>query len=292
MRSKLFVPGVRPELFTKALAGAADAISIDMEDSVVESKKNEVRKIIAKFLQSSEVEQCSKPIIVRCNSLTSDHFEADIMAVIRPNLSMLNLPKIESASDVLVAVHQIEKAEKANKVINPVKLLVNIETPKGLRNVAEISNSHKRIAGLQLGLNDLFDASSIARSDVASIHTVMFMVRMAASEAGIDVYDGAYPDIENLQGLQIEAEMAQRLGYSGKSCIHPKQVSTINSLFAPGEDELAFAEQIVEAANKAEDNGVGVFTLSGKMIDFPTITRAKSLLAEFKRTKSGLTDSN
>lgn len=292
MRSKLFVPGARPELFSKALTGAADAISIDMEDSVVETKKAEVRKIIAEFLQSSEVKQCSKPIIVRCNSIDSGHFEADIKAVIRPNLSMLNLPKIESAADVLAAVHLIEKAELANGVVSPVKLLINIETPKGLRNVAEISGSHKRIAGLQLGLNDLFDASNIARNDTASIHTVMFMVRMAASEADIKVYDGAYPDIDNTHGLQVEAQMAQRLGYSGKSCIHPKQVPTVNKLFVPGKEELALAEQIVEAANKAEADGVGVFTLAGKMIDFPTITRAKSLLAEFKRTKSGLTDSN
>ncbi|WP_416306787.1 HpcH/HpaI aldolase/citrate lyase family protein [Neptunicella sp. SCSIO 80796] len=283
MRSKLFVPGARPELFVKALAGPADAISIDMEDSVIESKKADVRQTVKTFLASPQVAACYKPVIVRCNGINTHHFEDDLSAVLQPNLSMLNLPKIESANDVLAAVSIIEKVEQENSINNQTLLLINIETPKGLRNVAEISSSHKRVTGLQLGLNDLFDSSGIARDDMASAHTVMLMVRMAASEAGIKAYDGAFPDISNMQGFQAEAEMARRLGYSGKSCIHPNQVESVNRLFVPDLEDVALAEQIIAAASKAEGNGVGVFTVEGKMVDFPSILRAKSVLDEYKR---------
>jgi citrate lyase subunit beta/citryl-CoA lyase len=199
---------------------------------------------------------------------------------------MLNLPKIESAKDVLAAVSLIEKIERKNAIVNPIPLLVNIETAKGLRNVIEICVAHKRVVGLQLGLNDLFDSAGIERDDNASVHTVMLMLRLAACEAGIKVYDGAFPDINNMQGFQAEVEMACRLGYSGKSCIHPNQVATINRLFIPAAEDVALAEQIVEAADRAEIKGVGVFTVAGKMIDLPSIRRAKSVLAEYRRFKN------
>lgn len=105
MRSKLFVPGSRPELFAKALASAADAISIDLEDSVVESRKAEARATVREFLLSAEARSTSKVIIVRVNALNTPHFEADVIAITQPGLALLNLPKPESADDVLAAGH-------------------------------------------------------------------------------------------------------------------------------------------------------------------------------------------
>jgi len=282
MRSKLFVPGMRPELFSKALDGPSDAISIDMEDSVVEAKKSHVRNIVNEFLLSSRCRESCKPIIVRCNGVWTAHFQDDLQAIVLPRLGMINLPKIESANDVLAAVELIEKTERKNGIVNPIPLLINIETPKGLRNVSEIGESHKRISGLQLGLSDLFELPGIARDDIASVHTVMLLVRMAASETGIKVYDGAFPNINDMQGFQSEAEMARRLGYSGKSCIHPKQVDQANRIFIPCQEEVAWAEKVVESARKSETKGIGVFTVDGKMIDSPSITRAKSILKEYQ----------
>lgn len=283
MRSKIFVPGARPELFNKALMSLADAISIDMEDSVVEDKKELVRQTINEFLLSDTAIATHKKIIVRCNSVDSIHFKADLKAVLQPRLDMLNIPKVESCEDVINAVALIEAIEATNGVVQPVQLLVNIETPKGLRNALQISTSHKRVVGLQLGLNDFFDSCRIDRSDISSIHTVMLMVRIAASEAGINVYDGAYPDIENPLGFKAETEMACRLGYNGKSCIHPKQIEMVNGLFTPNNVEIAKAEQIVKAAQSAQAQGVGVFTFEGKMIDSPAIKRAMLLLKEYKQ---------
>jgi len=279
MRSKLFVPGVRAELFPKALASHADAISFDLEDSVIETLKVKARTNVADFLCSFKEITQHKTIIVRTNSLSTEHFEADVMAVAQPSLTMVNLPKVESANDILMAVDVLDKAEAANKLTKEIGIIANIESPKGLLCASEIATAHPRVAGLQLGLNDLFEALSFDRSDTNNLHATMFAVRMAAGNAGIFAYDGAYTDLHDEKGFCAEAEMAHRLGYWGKSCIHPCQIEPANAIFSYSDSEIAFARRILAAAQSAEAEGIGVFTLDGKMIDLPFIRRAESILA-------------
>ena len=132
MRSKLFVPGVRPELFAKALAGDADALSFDLEDSVPQELKQVARAQVAGFVDSEAVHAASKVIVVRINALDTTHVEADLMAVARPGVDMINLPKVESAEDVYTLVAMLERAEAANGVSQPIRILATIETPRGL----------------------------------------------------------------------------------------------------------------------------------------------------------------
>ncbi|AHX15790.1 citryl-CoA lyase [Dyella jiangningensis] len=279
MRSKLFVPGSRPELFAKALAGGADALSLDLEDAVIPALKQEARERVGEFTASAAVREAAKLIIVRVNAPDSEHFEADVHAVVRRGLTLLNLPKIESTRALLDAIAVIERAETANEVNEPVRLLVNIETPLSLANAADIARAHPRVAGLQLGLADLFEAQGIARRDTANVHAAMFAVKMAAAQAGLFAIDGAYADLEDGDGFTAEAMMARRLGFAGKSCIHPRQVALANAAFAPTEAELAIARRIVEAARLAEHAGRGAFVLDGKMIDLPFLKRAQAMLA-------------
>lgn len=278
MRSKLFVPGSRPELFAKALGSQADAITIDLEDSVVESRKDEARENAAEFLRSAEVLSSDKTIIVRCNALGTAHFDADLLAVTQPALAMLNLPKLESAADIRIAVAALEQAESSSGVADPVGILATIESPAGMRRAPRIAAAHARVVGLQLGLNDLFYALSIDRRDTANVHAAMFALRMAAGEADVLAVDGAYTDIRDEQGFRAEAEMARRLGFCGKSCIHPSQVALANEMFMPGEDDIAAAIRVLEASRQAESEGVGAFTVDGKMIDRPSIRRAKQIV--------------
>src|SRR5215216_2291256 len=162
MRSKLFVPGSRPELFAKALVGAADAISFDVEDSVPEDSKARARGQVAEFLRSGAVRDSgkltSKLIIVRVNALDSGHFEGDLMAFACPQVALLNLPKAQSAADVRQAIAALESAERRNGVARSIGLLVNIETARALRLAPELAAAHARVAGPQLGLADLFES--------------------------------------------------------------------------------------------------------------------------------------
>ena len=278
MRSKLFVPGARPELFGKALASAADALSIDLEDAVVESRKGEARHAVAEFLCSSELRASTKAIIVRVNALATAHFAVDVRAIAAPNLALVNLPKVESVLEIESAVTVIDHAFTDAGLRPTLRILANIESPKGLRNAAEIA-AHPRVAGLQLGYADLFGPYGIERRDTQHVYSVMFAVRMAAAEAGVFAYDGAFADIKDVEGFRAEAGMARRLGFLGKSCIHPSQVALANEVFRPGEAEIQQAERLLDAARHATANGAGAFLLDGRMIDTPDIRRAEQIVA-------------
>jgi citrate lyase subunit beta/citryl-CoA lyase len=282
MRSKLFVPGSSPELFAKALASDADALSLDLEDAVAAERKSEARTLVAQFLKSPEVLATTKVIIVRVNGRDSPHFAADVLAVANRRLDLLNLPKVESAEDVRAGVAALDHACTVNGFEPTLRVLANIETPRGLRRAAEIAAAHPRIAGLQLGYLDLFSPTGIERRDGANVHAAMFALRMACAEAGIFAYDGAYPDAQDDNGFRAEAEMARRLGFLGKSCIHPRQVPIANEMFRLSEKEIAHAQRVVDAAREAAAKGIGAFTVDGKMIDAPAVRRAHAVI-EFGR---------
>lgn len=279
MRSKLFVPGVRSELFAKALAGDADALSFDLEDSVPEARKGEARASVSALLQSAPLLATAKIVVVRVNAVGTPYLAADLAAVARTGVDLLNLPKVESAQDVLAAVALLEKSEAANGVARPIGLLANIETPRGLRLAAEIASAHPRVAGLQLGLADLFQPLGIDRRDPVNVHATLYAMRMAAAEAGVFAWDAAFADIGDADGFRAEAGMARRLGYVGKSCIHPSQVALANQAFQPDAEEIAAARRIVAAAREAGAAGRGAFLVDGRMVDLPFLKRAEAILA-------------
>ena len=279
MRSKLFVPGVRPELFVKALAGDADALSFDLEDSVPERCKDEARGNVAGFVRSQPLREAAKVIVVRVNALGTSHFEADLLAVACPGVALINIPKVESAEDIRAAVAVLERAEAGNGIDAPIRLLATIETPRGLRLAAEIASAHPRVAGLQLGLADLFEPHGIDRHDRANLHAALYAMRMAAAEAGVFAWDAAFADLDNAEGFRDQAMMARRLGYVGKSCIHPRQVALANQVFQPDAEQIAAARRIVAASREAEARGRGAFVVDGQMIDLPFLKRAEAIVA-------------
>ena len=276
MRSKLFVPGSRPEFFPKALAGQADGLSFDLEDSVLETAKAEARRLVGQVLQSPECTASKKIIIVRVNGLTTPHFEADLAAVVGPRLDLLNLPKVESADDIRAVVKALSRLEAERGLTRPIGILANIESPRGLRFAAEIACADPRVAGLQVGFADLLEPLGIDRTDAAAIHQLQLAVRLAAGEAGIWSCDAVYGVIKDPEGFRTEALAAKRLGYIGKSCIHPSQIALANDVFRPNAEEIAFAGRVVEAAEKTN---AGAFTVDGRMIDAPFLKRARAVLA-------------
>jgi citrate lyase subunit beta/citryl-CoA lyase len=283
MRSKLFVPGCRPELFAKALAGEADAISFDLEDAVPYDAKAAARDAVAACLSSDSARASGKVLIVRINAADSAHFADDLAVIASAGADMINLPKAESAQAVRDAVAALEAVEAAQGVTNAAALLLNIETPRGLREAASIAAAHARVAGLQLGLGDLFEPPGIARRDSSNVHAAMFAMRMAAAEAGVFACDAAFADLRDTDGYRAEAEMAKRLGYCGKTCIHPSQVALANAVFRASDAELANAQRIVAAARDAAERGAGAFVVDGRMIDAPFLRRAQNVLAAARR---------
>lgn len=276
MRSKLFVPGSRPELFAKALASAADALSFDLEDAVAEPRKAEARAAVAAWLRTAPA---GKARIVRVNALGTRHFQADVEAIVGPGLDVLNLPMVSGVADVLACVAALDRVEATRGVTTPTRILANIETPRGLRLAAEIATAHPRVAGLQIGYGDLLEPAGIDRADEAALAHVRLAVRLAASEAGIPAFDGALAAVADPDRCRREAEAARRHGLAGKSCIHPTQIAIVNQAFVPPPEAVAHGRRVLAAAEEAAAKGVGAFTVDGQMVDAPFIARAQALVA-------------
>ena len=284
MRSKLFVPASRPELFAKAMASEADALSFDLEDAVDESMKSEARMELARFLRALEPGH-GKIIIVRVNGLATPHFEADVEAITGPGLDIVNLPKPEAPEDVKDCAKALAEAERRHKGVIAAAILVNIESPAALRRAAELATASPRVIGLQAGWGDLIEPLNIDRYNPAAIQQLQLQIRIAAGEANAWAYDGAWANIQDRDGYVREAEDARRLGYLGKSCIHPSQVALANAVFRPTDAEIAHSLKVVQAATDAKVRGVGAFTVDGKMVDAPFIRRAEQVLSLARRLK-------
>ncbi|MGO1766495.1 CoA ester lyase [Advenella sp. S44] len=275
MKSKLFVPASRPELFEKAIHSQADGISFDLEDAVLEPHKNQARQQLSDFLHAVAPESQTKTIIVRINDMGTPWFEEDLKACMVESVDLINIPKIESPEqmrDFFVAFDSL-----AAVLDKPPSILVNIETALALVNAEDIAATDKRIAGLQLGLGDLFEPLGIHRYEPATVHHVMMSVRLAAGSAGIYAYDSAYTDISNSEGYRQEALLAKSVGFLGKTCIHPSQIAIANEVFTPTRKEIDWARKIVESADQASH---GAYVLDGQMIDVPFINKAKMILRQ------------
>lgn len=279
MRSKLFVPGTRPELFAKSLSSGADAVSLDLEDAVAHERKAEGRALAAEWL--ARPRPATAPVvIVRVNAQDSGHFEDDLAALVPAGLQVLNVPKLESAEQVAAAAACLQDLERQHGVSRPISILANIETPRGLRLAAEIATADPRVAGLQIGFGDLFEPNGIARHDEGALASVRLAVRLAAAEAGIPAFDGAFVGVDDPEGYRRECETARRFGLAGKSCIHPRQIATANAVFAPTAKEVERARRILSSAQEKLEAGIGAFTLDGEMVDKPFIARARAVLAQ------------
>jgi citrate lyase subunit beta/citryl-CoA lyase len=278
MRSKLFVPGSRPELFAKAAASAADALSFDLEDAVAKDRKAEARAAVGAFLRSRPTDD-GKLVVVRSNGLSSGLFEDDLKVIVGPSLDILNLPMVESGEEVREAARVLARLEQAAGVERPIGILANIETPKGLRLAAEVATADPRVVGLQIGYADLFEPCGINRSDPGALSYVRMAIRLAAAEAKVPAYDGAYAVVAKPERYREECDEARNLGFAGKSCIHPTQVPIANECFMPRPAEIERARRILLAAEDAAAKGVGAFVVDGQMLDEPFLVSARAVVA-------------
>jgi citrate lyase subunit beta/citryl-CoA lyase len=276
MRSKLFVPGNRPALFSKALRSLADAVCFDLEDAVLPEQKAAARTHVKQFLQSDAAAE--RGIAVRVNDLRSASFADDMFAVVWPGVALVNIPKTEDPSEVDEVAAALSKLEQQRGITQAIAILPTIESPRGLRLAHAIAQADPRVAGLQLGLVDLFSPLGISAQDKTAVHHLRLQLRLAAGEAGVLCFDSAFPDFADSDGVAEEAAAARSLGFSGKSCIHPGQIAIVNRIFSPTAEEVDAARRIVDAAREAAEEERGAFALDGRMIDRPIIRHAEEII--------------
>lgn len=281
LRSLLFVPGDRPERFEKAANSGADAIILDLEDSVSLANKDLARRAVADYLAGER----TTFTLVRVNPLDSHFTAADIAAILPALPDAIMLPKADGASSIaqLDMIWRSEGGDGSDAHHLPPILPIATETPQAIFSLGSYREISDRLLGLTWGAEDLPAAigASASREEDGRFTPPYQLARsltlFAAHAAGTAAIDTVFPAIKDGDGLSRYAEIARRDGFTGMMAIHPSQVKPINAAFTPSAEELARAHAILEAFNANPD--AGVLQVDGKMIDAPHIKQARHILS-------------
>jgi citrate lyase subunit beta/citryl-CoA lyase len=285
LRSLLFVPGDSERKQAKALASEADALILDLEDSVAPEQREPARRRVHELLTAAGTKR-AKSLWVRTNGPDSGLLAEDLAAVVGARPDGILLPKISGVRALTAAAAELGKLESRLSIpAGSIKLAAIVtETPRALLSLGEFAPGlDARVSFLTWGMEDLAAAlgASGQREDDGSLTATFQLARtlclVAASAAGALAIDGVYTDFRDSKGLAEEARRARRDGFSGKLAIHPDQIAVIHAAFNPSAAEVERAERIVAAFAAA--SGAGVTSLDGKMIDRPHLIHAQRVLA-------------
>ncbi|MFC6906203.1 CoA ester lyase [Halalkalicoccus tibetensis] len=266
-RSVLFTPGDRPEMLRKAPAAGADVVVFDLEDAVAPGRKAEAREAVAEVLSDPEFDPACE-VRVRVNP----EFENDLAILDRTRPDGLMLPKAASGADVAALDERVREHGDSLPVI------ALIESARGVLAAPEIA-AYEATDALAFGAEDLAADIGATRSEEGTeVLYARERVVIAASAAGCGAVDTVYTAIEDREGLAEETRFAAGLGYDGKMAIHPAQVGPINQAFSPDPEDVEWAKRVLEARERAEREGRGVFRVDGEMIDAPLVARAEQVL--------------
>ena len=277
-RALLYMPGDDRRKIEKATTLGVDSICMDMEDGVAANKKAEARAVIAqamKELDFGKSERC-----IRINSLGSGLEKRDLVAALATNPDSIVVPKIQTAEQVRWVSEHIESYElSSNLNIGAIRLLIGVETAKGILNLKEIAESDKRLEAIIFGAEDY--AASIGATRTKEGTEVLYArsaVVTACAANDLQAIDMVYIDFRDIEGLRLEAEQGARLGFSGKQIIHPNQVVPVQEAFTPSDEAIEYARRVVESFEASQKEGKGAYALDGKMIDMPLLKNAQKVL--------------
>jgi citrate lyase subunit beta/citryl-CoA lyase len=290
MRSLLFVPGDSPRKLERGLASGADALILDLEDSVSLARKAEAREVTADFLRRTADAPQRPRLLVRVNALDTGLTDADLDAVAAGRPDAILLPKAEGGASVshLDAKLTVREAQHGLPDGGIAIYALATETAVALFHGASYGGASARLKGLTWGAEDLssaLGAETNRDSDGRFTAPYVFartLCLAAAAAAGVPALDTVYVDFRDDAGFRREAEEARRDGFTGKLAIHPAQVPIINAVFTPSADAIAHAQAIVDAF--AAQPGAGVVAIEGAMFDRPHLARAERLLANVRKT--------
>lgn len=279
-RSYLFAPAHNERLMRKALHAGADAVVFDLEDAVPPQAKSQARAGLEAFL--GEAGEEAPQVFVRINSVSSGLAHKDVLAAVQPRVGGIRLAKTDSPEEVRVVSAWIAEAERERGVaLGTVRLDCTVESVAGLAAVREIARADPRVRALVFGAQDLArDLGTEPGPDEVELLGARMEVVIASRLAGlIPPVDGAYTRLDDPEGLRASAERARRLGFLGKSAIHPSQIPVLHEVFTPGVEDVERARRIVELLRGAEREGVGALRLAdGQFVDRAVAERARRTL--------------
>jgi citrate lyase subunit beta/citryl-CoA lyase len=283
-RSMLFVPGDSERKLGKGESSPADALILDLEDSVAPDRTAIAREVVRAYLQSRP-DRSKQQLWVRINPLSSEKGLPDLAAMVAGKPDGIILPKPDSGVDIVLLDHYLRALETREGIaVGSIRAIpVATETAKAVFALGSYAGSSPRLAGITWGAEDL-SAALGASTNKASSGAYAFTYELARSlclagavAADVQPIDTLYVDFRDLAGLEADCKASRQLGFTGRIAIHPDQVAVINAAYSPDAGEIAFARRVVDAF--AASPGTGVVGLEGKMLDMPHLKQANRLLA-------------
>jgi citrate lyase subunit beta/citryl-CoA lyase len=277
-RSLLYVPANNRRFIDKAHTRGADAIILDLEDSVPANERDRARAMLAE--SAALVGQNGADVLVRINRPDADA-GADMEAAAIPGVTALMLPKVDDAAHVRGRADAVAKLESERGMApGAIRFVVMVESPAALFKADEIAAAHARNTAAFLGGEDFAAAAGMV-PDPDTLFLPKMMTLFAARAAGITPLGmiGTVADYKDLDAVRGNIRRSRKFGFEGASCIHPSVVALLNEEMAPSPQEVDNAERVVEAYDQAEQEGLGAITVDGMMVDVPVAERARALLA-------------
>jgi citrate lyase subunit beta / citryl-CoA lyase len=280
-RSMLFVPVTVEKYVERAAERGADALILDLEDSVPLAEKPRGREVLQEA--AATVSRNGADVVVRINRAWRLAIP-DIEAAVSPAVQALMLTKVESAEHVQMLAEVVDEIEsERGMTLGATKFVALVETASGFLRLPETARAHPRLVALSIGAED-FALSVGMLPEADGLFFPKQQMIIAARAAGILPlgFIGTVADFRDLDAFRATIRRSRRLGFAGASCIHPSQVAILNEEYRPSPDEVAQAERAVAAYDAATAAGIGAIELDGKMIDVPVIERAKHVLARHR----------
>lgn len=253
----------------------ADAVILDLEDAVALSEKDAARLLVRHALETLDF--MGTTVFVRVNGADTPFFEDDLRAIVPARPDGIRLPKTDGAEDVLRADALMRRIERdAGLPEGSVVIQAMVETARSLLHAYDVASASPRISGISIGGQDFAADLGIRRTrEGGELLYARASIVAAAKAAGVDAFDTVFTDVNDCEGLYADAAAAVNMGFSGKAAIHPSQVAVIHRAFRPEEKEVRRAARIVRAAREAEERGVGVISVDGRMVDAPVVAQAR-----------------
>ena len=272
-RSFIFTPGLKPEMFPKAISSGADMVCIELEDGIAIKDKDEARKNTFKALETLEVKS-GVELVVRVNCQRTKFGLMDLEAVVssKTNVKAIMLPKVKTPDEITFIDDMLTDCGLDTD------LHVIMETNEALESIYDIAHASKRIVALYFGGVDMAAELRVPNEYKNLIYARSRLVHAGAS-VGVDVIDVPYLDLEDMDGMKKEAELVRDLGFTGKGSIHPKQINMLNKIFTPSKEEIIKAKKIVDQFNESD---TGLVVIDGKLIEKPVLRemQRKILIAD------------
>ena len=266
-RSMMFLNCQKPGLIKDPYIYGADSIMLDLEDAVAENQKDAARYSLFHALR--EIDYRGVERVVRINGLDTPHWREDIRVCVAGGADTIRIAKTERAQDVRVVEEAVTAAEEEfGAPVGRTLLMAAIESTRGVLNALEICESSERLFGIALSGGDYTkDLQTVISGTGVELAGARQNMIIAARAAGVQCFDTVFSNLDDMEGFEREVRMIKMMGFDGKSLVNPRQIEIVHKIFTPTRKEIIFAEKVVREIDEKKAQGIGVFTVDGKMID-------------------------